>query len=711
MMRKEGSGGWQAVQPTLMLEVAQTLQSGEQQLFSCVGVKLLEGNKSRNTLSSVQRPKFNPSSCDVPPLRDSDSKESNPLHFKFKSLVTCPVDVPLELPIYGSSMPLPVTTARPLSVPSSAYLYQPETLGNEFPVLTHSGDLLETLAKGLSSLDATSSAFSAELNPESMPLPPSSTSTLTHPATTQSILDPRHFASSHYHVPSLRKPMYQTRSDCRKHQIFSKLERFNTELRTFAFRFAPSAHAFSWICTPRSQKEGRFALKDVSVPAVDGYAWTGRTALLARATVPGARSCLSNASSIHTSLGRAPRFTQALFGESTLVDLQSWLERQLICTYICLYWMFPDSSPVPVVLRHLPYLKSLPPPDALLTPLQFMPSQLQAFRRTNIYGATRDRQECWITEWNTCRTFIHAVNPDCAERYTWYASPVFAFPTYPFLLPGMDILNHFCGQPVSWCTSYSEGSTEARDDSATISIISHTTTPTNPESLGATWKGTSATGGNTKNFIGGAFLLGQLFTSCHVLFWIPTRLQRGMEASDNVLLDKCFASAKLIIGQMIEVPTPSGLVRAAPDGHFVFASFASAFMLKPIGAISTSFTTPPAITTPKTTAPCQDLVHLLIPYPKTNTLGLATSTMLRLPLDIAGLRRSLHVAQPQLARYTTSIPDGAFVILVFGREPRHNCSLHRLSNSGTLSSSADWAADEEFLLIEGISQEGLGNWR
>ncbi|KIK36923.1 hypothetical protein CY34DRAFT_16055 [Suillus luteus UH-Slu-Lm8-n1] len=43
---------------------------------------------------------------------------------------------------------------------------------------------------------------------------------------------------------------------------------------------------------------------------------------------------------------------------------------------------------------------------------------------------------------------------------------------------------------------------------------------------------------------------------------------------------RCFASAKLIIGQMIEVPTPSGLMRAAPDGHFVFASFASAFMLK-----------------------------------------------------------------------------------------------------------------------------------
>jgi hypothetical protein len=29
--------------------------------------------------------------------------------------------------------------------------------------------------------------------------------------------------------------------------------------------------------------------------------------------------------------------------------------------------------------------------------------------------------------------------------------------------------------------------------------------------------------------------------SCHVLFWIPTRLQRDIEASDNVFLDKVSA--------------------------------------------------------------------------------------------------------------------------------------------------------------------------
>lgn len=49
------------------------------------------------------------------------------------------------------------------------------------------------------------------------------------------------------------------------------------------------------------------------------------------------------------------------------------------------------------------------------------------------------------------------------------------------MLPGVDILNHSRGQPVSWCTSYPEGSTAARDGSATISIISHSKTPLGEE--------------------------------------------------------------------------------------------------------------------------------------------------------------------------------------------------------------------------------------
>ncbi|KAG2124252.1 hypothetical protein BD769DRAFT_1776582 [Suillus cothurnatus] len=63
-------------------------------------------------------------------------------------------------------------------------------------------------------------------------------------------------------------------------------------------------------------------------------------------------------------------------------------------------------------------------------------------------------------------------------------------------------------------------------------------------------------------------------------FGFQHAFQRGMEASDNVFLDKCFDSAKVVIKQMIEVLAPSGLMHAAPDSHFIFASFVSAFMLK-----------------------------------------------------------------------------------------------------------------------------------
>ncbi|KAG2141375.1 uncharacterized protein EDB93DRAFT_1252514 [Suillus bovinus] len=63
-------------------------------------------------------------------------------------------------PIYGSTMPPPATTAWPMSVPSGAFLYQPETLGNEFSVLT---DFLETLDEG--SFFTTSPAVTPSLMP------------------------------------------------------------------------------------------------------------------------------------------------------------------------------------------------------------------------------------------------------------------------------------------------------------------------------------------------------------------------------------------------------------------------------------------------------------------------------------------------------------------------------------------------------------------
>ncbi|KAG1850853.1 hypothetical protein DFJ58DRAFT_729144 [Suillus subalutaceus] len=63
-------------------------------------------------------------------------------------------------PIYGSSMPPPATAAWPMSAPSSAYLYQPETLGYEFSVLT---GFLETLDEG--SFFTTSPAVTPSLMP------------------------------------------------------------------------------------------------------------------------------------------------------------------------------------------------------------------------------------------------------------------------------------------------------------------------------------------------------------------------------------------------------------------------------------------------------------------------------------------------------------------------------------------------------------------
>ncbi|KAG2737558.1 hypothetical protein P692DRAFT_201874757 [Suillus brevipes Sb2] len=65
-------------------------------------------------------------------------------------------------------MPPPAATAWPMRVPSSAYLYQPETLGNEISVLT---DFLETPDEV--SFFATSPA----VTPSLMPTPTFSQST------------------------------------------------------------------------------------------------------------------------------------------------------------------------------------------------------------------------------------------------------------------------------------------------------------------------------------------------------------------------------------------------------------------------------------------------------------------------------------------------------------------------------------------------------
>ncbi|KAK7047769.1 hypothetical protein VNI00_006097 [Paramarasmius palmivorus] len=63
-------------------------------------------------------------------------------------------------------------------------------------------------------------------------------------------------------------------------------------------------------------------------------------------------------------------------------------------------------------------------------------------------------------------------------------------------------------------------------------------------------------------------------------FGFQQAYQRGVQQGDNIFLTKCLESAKGVITCMVDSLAPSGYMRYAPDGHFVFASFASAFLLK-----------------------------------------------------------------------------------------------------------------------------------
>ncbi|KAH8813808.1 fungal-specific transcription factor domain-containing protein [Flagelloscypha sp. PMI_526] len=63
-------------------------------------------------------------------------------------------------------------------------------------------------------------------------------------------------------------------------------------------------------------------------------------------------------------------------------------------------------------------------------------------------------------------------------------------------------------------------------------------------------------------------------------FGFQQAFQRGMKDEDKVFFTKCLESAKQVIKVFIEKLVPTGYMRYSPDGHFIFASFASAFLLK-----------------------------------------------------------------------------------------------------------------------------------
>lgn len=76
---------------------------------------------------------------------------------------------------------------------------------------------------------------------------------------------------------------------------------------------------------------------------------------------------------------------------------------------------FPES------LAHLPYLKILPKPEQLLTPLHFSDNELELFRGSHLYGATVDRRSVLHNEWQGCLEYL-VTTPGgdvCQRGYTW----------------------------------------------------------------------------------------------------------------------------------------------------------------------------------------------------------------------------------------------------------------------------------------------------
>lgn len=115
-----------------------------------------------------------------------------------------------------------------------------------------------------------------------------------------------------------------------------------------------------------------------------------------------------------------------------------WSGRQLICVYICLHWI--DSTAVAArcvslrpqlcvfsqmcvissdVLKHAPYIASLPTPDKLRASVYFTPSELSAFAGTNLYGATTDRLATLREEWSECRLVLTEADGAWGAGLTW----------------------------------------------------------------------------------------------------------------------------------------------------------------------------------------------------------------------------------------------------------------------------------------------------
>ncbi|KAJ7086357.1 hypothetical protein B0H15DRAFT_346044 [Mycena belliarum] len=63
-------------------------------------------------------------------------------------------------------------------------------------------------------------------------------------------------------------------------------------------------------------------------------------------------------------------------------------------------------------------------------------------------------------------------------------------------------------------------------------------------------------------------------------FGFQQAYQRGLQPPDRIYFTKCLDSAKEVLRSLVEGLAPTGYMRYAPDGYFIFAAFASAFLLK-----------------------------------------------------------------------------------------------------------------------------------
>jgi hypothetical protein len=75
-------------------------------------------------------------------------------------------------------------------------------------------------------------------------------------------------------------------------------------------------------------------------------------------------------------------------------------------------------------------------------------------------------------------------------------------------------------------------------------------------------------------------------------FGFQKAFQRGFQADDEVFFTRSLESAKTVVNVFVESLVPTGYIRFAPDGYFVFAAFASAFMLKLLRPECSRFITP-----------------------------------------------------------------------------------------------------------------------